>query len=121
MNAAEVNALRLETIELLKGQRAKLADALECEQGVMRGQGFVVRTSPGLYLTPKGDGYGVCSLLMGVVMWSKCDAEIQARHTRMHGGDGAADATAVHYRDALRTEITALTELIAHVEALRAA
>lgn len=102
---------RAELIEALTRTIADCRERLAMRSGVIALHNTVVRTSPGLYLVPKGEGYGVGSITSGVVMWSPRDARTQADFTRGHAG--AEQAEAVPYVTALRDEVAACEDLLA--------
>lgn len=110
----DINEARAELIGILKEEIAAIDERLESRRGVIALHNSVVRTSPGLYLVPKGDVYGVGSITSGIVMWSPSDAEIQAAYCRSSAG--VAEAVAVPYVTALRDERAACERMLnAHV------
>lgn len=111
MNASKA---RLEVIEALRECVAELKAAIERRRGVIAAHNSVVRTSPGLYLVPRGDVFGVGGITSGVVMWGPEDARIQAEHSRKFPGGERAEA--VFYVDALRDELKATEDLLAGIE-----
>lgn len=105
-----VSMARSEVVSELQRYAFEIQARIEGLKGVMMGQNSVVRASPGLYLVPKGEDYGVAGILQGVVMWSPSDAKKMAEHCRKYPGSEAAEA--VFFADALRQELAELNKLI---------
>lgn len=109
---------RAELIEALERCIVGCRERLAMRRGVIALHNTVVRTSPGLYLVPKGNGYGVGLITAGVVMWGPSDARIQADYTRGHAG--AEQAQAVPYVTALGDEIAECERLLASLQPVAA-
>lgn len=113
MDVLDVKKAREDFVVLLQGQITEIEQRIDGMKGVIALHNSVVRTSPGLYLVPKGGGYGVASILCGVVMWSPIDAKAQAEYSR--GFPGAEKAEAVFFKDALRDELAEAKGLLAKI------
>lgn len=115
MEVSNISSARAEFIASMSGYMAELEARIEGRRGVIALHNSVVRSSSGLYLVPKGNGYGVGSILNGVVMWSPADAEKMAAHARSYAG--SEDARAVYFVDALRDELAEARRLVDNLKA----
>lgn len=106
----EIALMIEETIAQFRGLQAEYRQQLDACSGVIALHNTVVRTSPGLYLRPKGNGYGVGGITTGVVLFSPRDAQAQAQAARAVAG--AEQSEAVPYVTALRHEIAEIERLI---------
>lgn len=109
-----IESARAEVIGVFKGLIEEIDRRLESRRNVIALHNSVVRTSPGLFLVPKGDGYGVDGITRRVVLWSPDDARKMAEHARKTAGCEAAEA--VPYVTALREERAELERLIGTIK-----
>lgn len=106
----DLKSARAEVIGAFESTIAEIDRRLDARRNVIALHNSVVRTSSGLYLVPKGEGYGVGGITTGVVMWSPEDARTMAEHCRKTAG--CEEAEAVPFVTALREERAELERLV---------
>ena len=102
-----------EIVGSVNAQIAEIDERLAMLKGVIFECNSVVRVFPGLYLVPKGAGYGVGAITAGVVSWSPSNAAKMAEEAQKQ----SPEAKAVYLVDALNEERAVLVALANSVSA----
>ena len=102
----------IEAAAKMRETAATFDEIRERRSRALVGHNTVIRTVPGLYLTPRDGGYGVAGLQHAVIFTPE-EAQAQLVECRRVG---AKDAQAVAYNNALETEAHELRKIAAHIE-----
>lgn len=111
---------KAQMIEQIEQHAAELRHSLQMMEGVIVGHPWVIQLAPGAYLVPKGEGYGVGSVLR-TVCYSPERIDAAVAHIQNQSLAPFPKIKKIDRRDALREEIAAHEDIARRLRALEAA
>lgn len=121
MFSAKLDAAKLEVLATMKETLAEIDQRIEAARGVLNGSPWIIELCHGLYLGQRKsesgeDGFGGVGIVGGGLVFytpGRIDAAVQ--HVIHSCHDIFPDARKVHHLDALHSERSAVSDLIARL------